>query len=83
MGTRMTTLKPLTPLNLKHTYIIGVAAIALSSILASCSKDDEPVRTNDPTTRAMTREDSIAAGLIIQLGVENGGEWDGETNYEF
>lgn len=61
-----------------------LAALLLSSLtLVSCTKDDEPVRMDDTATRAMTRQDSIAAGLIMQVSIENDGAWDGETHYEF
>lgn len=60
---------------------VPVALVAMTFVgaLASCAKGDEPA--SDPSTRAMTHEDSVAAGLIIS--VENNGEWDGEKEYEF
>ena len=71
--------------NYTRALLLGGVLLAFVSVLVACDKDDDEKRDveimNNPTTRAMTHEDSIAAGLIIT--VENDGEWDGEDEHDF
>ena len=58
-----------------------LVALFVVPALAACSEGDDPSRTKPdaPATRAMTREDSIRAGLIITVDTA----WDGEDHYTF
>lgn len=57
-----------------------LVALIVVPALAACSEGDEPSRTKPdaPATRAMTREDSIRAGLIITVDTA----WDGVIQYQ-
>lgn len=49
-----------------------------SALLTGCA-DKDPV---DPAPPLMTRADSIAAGLIVDVPTADG-DWDGTTTYDF
>ena len=53
----------------------------MAPALAGCSKGDEPLHADDPVTRALTHEDSVRLGLIIQLQADSA--WDGVIDENF
>ena len=65
------------------TALTAVAAFVVPITIAACGEDSpstDPSRTpDDLASRAMTREDSIRAGLIIMVDTA----WDGEDHYTF
>lgn len=66
---------------LTFTIFAFIAVLVMAPVLASCSKGDELVRTDDSVTRALTHADSVRLGLVIELKADSA--WDGEIDVEF
>ena len=64
---------------LTFTIFAFVAVLVMAPALAGCSKGDEPLRADDPVTRALTREDSVRLGLILMAD----SAWDGVIDENF
>ena len=66
--------------SLTSCALAALVALFVVPALAACSEGDEPSRNapDTPITRAMTREDSIRAGLIITVDTA----WDGVIVYQ-
>lgn len=53
--------------------------VVLGCALFSCTEDDGSTPTRNPETRALSHEDSVQQGLVIDINTA----WDGEDFYEY